>query len=167
MSEKTPEELQAEIVELTNQLEAAEDVLRSLAFTLGAGGHNAISVDPAMFLDKISWGIDHLVSGQKNMYEKREKRLLDQLQASRNETARARKEIERLNTVATRRKSELDACYWVWCSGGCTSGMARYPTEEVVQLAELNTKRLRTTFENHKFREAEHVRRLEEKNGGS
>lgn len=163
MSEKTPEELQAEIVELTNQLEAAEDVLRSLAYTLGAGGYNAITVDPAVFLEKISWGIDHLVSGQKNLYEKKEKRLTDQLSAANRKVERAQKEVERVHAVAHRRKSELDAAHWVWCSGGCFSGVKHYPTEETVRLAEQNTKRLRGWFENHKFREAEHQRRLEER----
>ena len=40
--------------------EPYEDVLRSLACTLGAGGYNALTVDPAVFEQKIRWGIDQL-----------------------------------------------------------------------------------------------------------
>jgi hypothetical protein len=39
---------------------SAEDVLRDLASYVGAGGHNAETVNPATFYDKIKWGIDHL-----------------------------------------------------------------------------------------------------------
>lgn len=40
--------------------EPYEDVLRSLACSLGAGGYNALTVDPAVFEQKIRWGIDQL-----------------------------------------------------------------------------------------------------------
>ncbi|WP_312537657.1 hypothetical protein [Stutzerimonas nitrititolerans] len=40
--------------------EPYEDVLRSLACSLGAGGYNAPAVDPAVFEQKIRWGIDQL-----------------------------------------------------------------------------------------------------------
>jgi hypothetical protein len=42
--------------------EALEAALRSLASYVGAGGYNAETVDPAIFEDKIRWGIDHLVN---------------------------------------------------------------------------------------------------------
>jgi hypothetical protein len=65
------------------------------------------------------------------------------------------------------RDMQLDALLLVWCSGGCgggvlrwapsvTTGLARWwhrrpeVTEEIVAFAELNTKRLRTWFENNK-----------------
>ncbi len=55
----------------------------------------------------------------------------------------------------------LDALHYVWCSGGCTSGVHRYDdeklTEEIVQAAEHNTKRLREWFENRKFRESKGI----------
>lgn len=41
----------------------AEDVLRELASYVGAGGYNAETVDPAVFSDKIVWGINHLING--------------------------------------------------------------------------------------------------------
>ena len=52
---------------------------------------------------------------------------------------------------------ELDALHYVWCSGGCARGVHRWTkeqlTEEIVQKAELNAKRLRQWIENHKYRE--------------
>lgn len=41
---------------------ALEEVLRSLASYVGAGGYNAPTVDPDVFEDKIRWGIDHLIN---------------------------------------------------------------------------------------------------------
>lgn len=41
---------------------SAEDALRSLASYVGAGGYNALSVDPALFESKIRWGIDYLIN---------------------------------------------------------------------------------------------------------
>lgn len=43
------------------RLAACEDVLRSLASHLGAGGYNAPAVDPAQFEAKILWGVDEAV----------------------------------------------------------------------------------------------------------
>lgn len=40
--------------------EPYEDALRSLASYVGAGGYNAPTVDPAVFEQKIRWGIDQL-----------------------------------------------------------------------------------------------------------
>lgn len=40
----------------------AEWALRDLAAYVGAGGYNAGTVDPAVFFDKIKWGIDHLTN---------------------------------------------------------------------------------------------------------
>lgn len=39
----------------------AEDALRELASYVSAGGYNAEAVDPAVFFDKIKWGVDHLI----------------------------------------------------------------------------------------------------------
>lgn len=46
------------ISELEAKVEALEGVLRDLASYLGAGGHNAVEVDPEVFRQKILWGID-------------------------------------------------------------------------------------------------------------
>lgn len=46
---------------------------------------------------------------------------------------------------------ELDAMHYVWCSGSCKSGMHRWVpgllTEEMVELAERNTRRMRERFD--------------------
>ncbi len=68
-----------------------------------------------------------------------------------------KKEIGRLNECLRIKNLQLDALYFVWCSGGCEKGVARYAseqvlTEEIVLSAERNTKRLRTYWENHKSR---------------
>ena len=65
-----------------------------------------------------------------------------------------------------RLEKRLDALLWVWCSGGCASGVLRWlvpedqqwwrqrgeVTEEIVALAESNTKRLRGWFESNRRR---------------
>ncbi|HYX21800.1 MAG TPA: hypothetical protein VFA98_13220 [Thermoanaerobaculia bacterium] len=58
------------------------------------------------------------------------------------------------------RNRELDALHYVWCDGGCEGGVHRYEgspdavTEEIVQLAERSTSRLRRWFENRKAKKA-------------
>ncbi len=65
-------------------------------------------------------------------------------------------QITYLQQTLERKNKELDALTYVWCSGGCEGGAARYTddeiTEEIVALAERNTKRLRAWFENHKIK---------------
>jgi hypothetical protein len=80
-------------------------------------------------------------------------RLAEQVQKLRREVT-----IAKGNNEA--RNRELDALHYVWCSGGCEGGTHRYEgqpddvTEEVVQLAERNTARLRAWFENRKAKKA-------------
>jgi len=66
------------------------------------------------------------------------------------------KRILEMQEEAHRKNIALDAMWWVWCDGGCSCGTARYSdkelTEEVVQTAEHNVKRLRTWFNNKQFR---------------
>lgn len=60
--------------------------------------------------------------------------------------------------VLERKNKELDALNYVWCSGGCTTGVHQYDpnlpplTEELVQLAERNTERLRQYFTSYNYR---------------
>lgn len=58
--------------------------------------------------------------------------------------------------VIQRKNLELDALHFVWCDGGCSSGVHRWSkkvlTEEVVKEAERNTKRLRRWFNNNQSR---------------
>lgn len=55
------------------------------------------------------------------------------------------------------RNVELDALHYVWCDGGCRAGVHRFGvrgelTEEIVQAAERNTKRMRTWLANSEYR---------------
>lgn len=54
-------QVRAENERLRERKEEADGTLRSLACQLGAGGYNADEVDPKVFGEKISWGIDALV----------------------------------------------------------------------------------------------------------
>lgn len=80
-------------------------------------------------------------------------RLAEQVQNLRHQVTMAKSNNETRNR-------ELDALHYVWCSGGCGGGTHRYEgkpedvTEEVVQLAERNTGRLRAWFENRKAKKA-------------
>ncbi len=84
----------------------------------------------------------------------------------RTENERLREQVHNLRREITNTRSnnetrnrELDALHYVWCDGGCRSGVHRYCkstgdiTEDVVTTAERNTKRLRTWFENRKLRD--------------
>jgi hypothetical protein len=64
-------------------------------------------------------------------------------------------EVRTMQRAAERRNIELDAMHYVWCSGGCTTGTHRCDgkgpdevTEEIVEVAERNAKRLRTWWTN-------------------
>lgn len=50
----------ASVSALRASVPSAEDVLRSIAAYVGAGGFNAEHVDPREFERKIRWGIDYL-----------------------------------------------------------------------------------------------------------
>ena len=57
-----------------------------------------------------------------------------------------------------KRNLELDALHYVWCDGGCEGGTHRWDggkvTEEIVQAAERNTRRLRRWFASRQRRDA-------------
>lgn len=78
------------------------------------------------------------------------------------ENKRLKKKIHELQNILHRKNQALDALLWVWCSGGCEFGVNRYKfshlpelTEEVVQIAERNTSRLRTWFTHYKNRKGD------------
>ena len=60
--------------------------------------------------------------------------------------------IPRLQETLREKNLSLDALHFVWCSGGCSSGVHRYTkkelTEEIVRRAEAEVRRLRTWFIN-------------------
>jgi len=72
--------------------------------------------------------------------------------------AKQAQELAILNKALAEKNRELDAMHYVWCDGGCQGGVHRYTkealTEDVVERAERNTKRLRTWLENRKYRDS-------------
>jgi hypothetical protein len=82
----------------------------------------------------------------------------DELAALRFKVKQQAAEITHLARVLERKNRELDALHLVWCDGGCSGGVHRWQskdvlvTEELVETAERNTKRLRTWYDNVKFR---------------
>lgn len=69
-----------------------------------------------------------------------------------------KREVNNQRISLERKNKELDALHYVWCNGGCDGGMHRFTTsqspltEELVQHAERNTKRMREYFENYNYR---------------
>jgi len=68
-----------------------------------------------------------------------------------------KRQIMNMQLVLENKNKALDAMGYVWCSGGCEGGIYRYTekklTEDIVKEAEKNTKRLRSWYETHKYRE--------------
>jgi len=66
------------------------------------------------------------------------------------------KRVGELEKCLHNKNVALDAMQWVWCDGGCKTGVNRYTpndlTLEIVEAAERNTKRLRSWFENAEFK---------------
>lgn len=65
-------------------------------------------------------------------------------------------EVQIMQKAAERKNRELDALHFVWCDGGCASGVHRYDhgelTEAIVVEAERNAKRLRAWWNNAAFK---------------
>lgn len=82
--------------------------------------------------------------------------LADRVKRLEGRIAEQRHQLEILNEVAKARVAQLSAMWWVWCSGGCSGGVDQKKTgpltEEIVRLAERNTKRLRLWYEHAKQR---------------
>lgn len=78
---------------------------------------------------------------------------LDNLKARVRNQAR---ELSMLSETLSQKNKELDALHFVWCSGGCPGGVHRYSdtrlTEEMIRIAERNTKRLRSWYNAIKWR---------------
>ena len=61
-------------------------------------------------------------------------------------------QLRRMQEGSERRNKQLEALHVVWCDGGCSGGCRSTVTEDLVVEAELNVKRLRTWWENRKFK---------------
>lgn len=83
---------------------------------------------------------------------------LSEVARLRVESAELRRQLAFQRDTNHQRNVELDALHHVWCNGGCGSGVHRFTpgevTEEVVQAAERNTKRLREWWTNKTSRDA-------------
>ena len=78
-----------------------------------------------------------------------------------------KRELATIKDCLELKNKELDALHYVWCSGGCATGTHRYHkeplTKEIVRLAQYNTNRLITHFNNQEFRKIyEPGRRIDE-----
>lgn len=66
------------------------------------------------------------------------------------------RQVRMAQVAAERRNKEVDALHYVWCNGGCSGGVHRWSdariTAELVEIAERNTKRLRTWYRIAQFR---------------
>jgi hypothetical protein len=91
-----------------------------------------------------------LIEGKSPLYE-----ALEELVAS---NKKLKIEVAHLNEVLHKKNIALDALHYVWCDGGCTSGMHRFSspeiTEEMVVAIERNTRRMRKWLDNNNFRKA-------------
>lgn len=68
-------------------------------------------------------------------------------------------QLKILNQTAHEKNLALDSQHYVWCDGGCTYGVHRFKeneatplTEEIVATAERNTRRLRSWWENYRYK---------------
>ena len=83
--------------------------------------------------------------------------------------SRQRHELRVKDETLHRKNILLDALGYVWCSGGCESGMYRHTdkmlTEEHLKAVERNTARLRAWYDNYVFKAAytTHVEVLEDR----
>lgn len=79
-----------------------------------------------------------------------------ELEALKRKNRAQAREITNLTERLAQRNKDLDAMHFVWCSGGCTRGVHRHSdvrlTEELIQIAERNTKRLRGWYNTVKWR---------------
>lgn len=67
--------------------------------------------------------------------------------------------IQQLQASLHQKNLELDSLHYVWCTGGCKTGIHRYSdlpplTQEIVDTAERNVQRLKTSFLNQEFRKS-------------
>ena len=97
-------------------------------------------------------------------YDPRAQALYVELMMERSERQKAEKRVIALKTQVTylnetlaKKNRELDALHYVWCDGGCKSGVHRYHdepiSEEIVLEAEKQASRLRRWWNNAKNRQ--------------
>lgn len=81
---------------------------------------------------------------------------LEELERLKAKNRNQAQQITTLQETLRKKNLELDALHFVWCSGGCTMGVHRFSdvrlTEEMIKIAERNTKRLRAWYNTVKWK---------------
>jgi hypothetical protein len=81
---------------------------------------------------------------------------LEELENLKDKNRGQAREIRLLTEKLRQNRVDLDALTFVWCSGGCPSGVHRFSetrlTEEMIDRAERNTKRMRSWYNTVKWR---------------
>ena len=92
----------------------------------------------------------------ENEYKNKEEHLSFLLSKERDKNKELKRQINYKDNSLHEKNLKLDAMHYVWCNGGCDSGVHRWfkeeLTEEIVKEAESNTARLRTWFRNYKHK---------------
>lgn len=81
----------------------------------------------------------------------------DELERLKDKNRRQAYHIASMQEALRLRNVDLDAMHFVWCDGGCASGVHRFTpdvilTEEMVERAERNAERLRRWYNEVKFK---------------
>jgi hypothetical protein len=83
---------------------------------------------------------------------------MDDMAHLRAQNARLRREVAQKDACLHQKNRALDALHWVWCSGGCPTGVHRHAgphgplTAELVEEAEQAVRRMRQWLTNAKYR---------------
>lgn len=84
------------------------------------------------------------------------KNLTHELEQAKAKISKQRHALRWANDANRQRNIELDALRYVWCSGGCPTGVARWSTpvtQEHVDAAVRNTERLVAWWKNYQYRQ--------------
>ena len=101
---------------------------------------------------KSTWAMREITEAERNQSATyREEQL-------REKNKRLINELARKDEALRKKRIQLDAMNWVWCSGGCRGGVRRFVpgevNEQTVLIAEQNTARLREWWEIAKRKKA-------------
>lgn len=82
---------------------------------------------------------------------------LDELENLKERNRQQGRQITMLQDLLRKKNLELDALHFVWCDGACPQGIHRFSndvrlTEEMIQMAERNTRRMRRWYNTVKWR---------------
>jgi len=82
--------------------------------------------------------------------------VIEEYKRLRDENAKLKREVMMKDRALHDRNRQLDAMAWVWCDGGCPTGVGRFSGLEVdeamVCMVETNAKRLRRWYKSKLMR---------------